>query len=47
MGKKIEYPLERRHQNQMRIDKILIQMKGGFPYRMQVQHIYEWINNHP
>ena len=34
MSKKTENPLERRNQYQMKIDKILIQMKGGFPYRI-------------
>ena len=32
LGRKIEDPLERRHQDQMKFDKILSQMKGGFPY---------------
>ena len=32
MGGKIEYSLEIRHQDQMKIDKILGQIKGGFSY---------------
>ena len=39
MGGKIENPLEIRHQDQMKIDKIISQMKGGFPYYIQMQQI--------
>ena len=37
LDKKIEDPLERRHRDQVKIDKIISRMKGGFPYRMQMQ----------
>ena len=47
LGYKIEHPLERRYQDQMKIDKILSRIQGGFPCQMQMQHIYEWRNNHP
>ena len=36
LGGEIEDPLERRHQDQMKINKIIGRMKGVFPYLMQM-----------
>ena len=47
IGDKIEDPIEKRHQEQMRIDHILSKMHGGFKARMKTQHRYEWRNNDP
>lgn len=47
IGDKIEDPLEKRHQEQMRIDHIVSKMHGGFEARMRTQQKYEWRNNHP
>ena len=45
LGDKIEDPLEKRHQEQMRVDHILSKMHGGFKARMKTQQKYEWRNN--
>ena len=34
LGDKIEYPLERRHQDEMKIYKIISQIQGGLPCQM-------------
>ena len=47
LGDKIEDPLEKRHQEQMRFDNILSKMHGGFNARMMTQQKYEWRNNDP
>ena len=47
LGDKIEDPLEKRHQEQMRVDHILSKMHGGFEARMKTQQKYEWRNNNP
>jgi hypothetical protein len=47
IGDKIEDPLEKRHQEQMRLDNILNKMSGGFQKKMTTQLKYEWRNTHP
>ena len=47
LGDKIEDPLEKRHQEQMRVDLILNKMAGGFEKQRQTQFKYEWRNNNP
>jgi hypothetical protein len=47
LGDKIEDPLEKRHQEQLRIDSILNKMTGGFKKQKEVQLKYEWRNTSP
>ena len=47
LGDKIEDPLEKRHQIQVKLNVILNKMKGGFVRQMQTQLKYEWRNNNP
>ena len=47
IGDKIEDPIEKRHQEQMRIDHILSKMHSSFKTTMKTQHRYEWRNNDP
>jgi hypothetical protein len=47
LGDKIEDPIEKRHQVQMKIDHILSRMQGGFCNKMKTQQKYEWRDNHP
>jgi hypothetical protein len=47
LGDKIEDPLEKRHQEQLRIDSILNKMTGGFKKQKEVQFKYEWRNTNP
>ena len=48
IGDKIEDPIEKRHQEQMRFDHILSKkMHGGFKARMKTQPRYQWRNNDP
>ena len=47
IGDKIEDPLEKRHQEQMRLDHILNKMTGCFKHKMTTQLKYEWRNTHP
>ena len=47
LGDKIEDPLEKRHQVQMKIDHILSRMQGGFCSKMKTQQKYEWRDNNP
>jgi hypothetical protein len=47
LGDKVEDPIEKRHQEQMRVDRILAKMPGGFDARMKTQQKYEWRNNDP
>ena len=47
LGDKIEDPLEKRHQEQLRVDSILNKMKGGFKKQRQTQFKYEWRNTNP
>ena len=47
LGDKIEDPLEKRHQEQLRIDVILNKMTGGYIKQREVQFKYEWRNTNP
>ena len=47
LGDKIEDPLEKRHQEQMRLDGILKKMPDGFRKRMLTQQKYDWRNSDP
>ena len=47
LGDKIEDPLEKRHQEQLRFDAILNKMTGGFKKQKEVQFKYEWRNTNP
>ena len=47
LGDKVEDPIEKRHQEQVRLDTILARMRGGFCARMKTQQRYEWRNNKP
>ena len=47
LGDKIEDPLEKRHQEQLRVDLILNKMAGGFKKQRQTQFKYEWRNTNP
>ena len=47
LGDKIEDPLEKRHQEQMRLDSILNKMSCGFEQKMYTQFKYEWRNSNP
>ena len=47
LGDKIEDPLEKRHQEQLRMDSIFNKMPGGFEKRMITQLKIEWRNNNP
>ena len=47
LGDKIEDPLEKRHQEQMRLDSILNKMSCGFERRMLTQFKYDWRNSTP
>jgi hypothetical protein len=47
LGDKVEDPIEKRHQEQVRLDTILARMRGGFCARMKTQQRYEWRNNNP
>ena len=47
LGDKIEDPLEKRHQEQMRLDGIKKKMPGGFRKRMLTQQKYDWRNSDP
>ena len=47
LGDKIEDPLEKRHQEQMRMDSIFHKMPGGFEKRMSTQLKVEWRNSNP
>jgi hypothetical protein len=47
LGDKIEDPLERRHQEQMRLDRILSKMSCSFHRKMLTQYKYEWRNSNP
>ena len=38
LGDKIKDPLEKRHQDQMKIDKIISQIQDRFPCRMRIQN---------
>ena len=47
LGDKIEDPIEKRHQEQLRLDAILNTMLCGFETRMHTQLKYEWRNSNP
>ena len=47
LGDKIEDPLEKRHQEQMRLDNILKKMTCGFDKKMMTQLKYDWRNTDP
>ena len=47
LGDKTEDPLEKRHQEQLRVDSILNKMTGGFQKQRQTQFKYEWRNTNP
>ena len=47
LGDKIEDPLEKRHQEQMRLDNILKKMTCGFEKKMLTQLKYDWRNTDP
>jgi hypothetical protein len=47
LGDKIEDPLEKRHQEQMRLDSILNKMSCSFHKKMLTQYKYEWRNSNP
>ena len=47
LGDKIEDPLEKRHQEQLRVNAILNKMTGGYKKQRQLQFKYEWRNSNP
>ena len=47
LGDKIEDPIEKRHQEQLRLDAILNKMSCGFEQKMRTQLKYEWRNSNP